>query len=217
MDRKTRFWDRIAKHYARKPVPDEAVYQKKLEVTRRYLRPETEVLELGCGTGSTAIAHAPYVKHIRALDISTKMLEIGRDRAAADAVANVTFERGDIDTLDVGDGTLDAVLALSVLHLLEDWNAAIARVHRMLKPGGIFVTSTACLGDTMGWFKLIAPIGKWLGFFPLVKVFTVAQLRESMLAAGFRLDHEWQPGKGKAVFIVARKAGSGAAIAEAPA
>ena len=107
--------------------------------------------------------------------------------------------------MSIPDQTLDLVLGLSILHLLEDKEAAIAKVDHMLKPGGLFVTSTACLGDTMGWFKLIAPIGKFLGFFPLVKVFTVKELADSLTSAGFEIDHQWQPGKGKAVFIVARK------------
>ena len=62
-----------------------------------------------------------------------------------------------------------------------------------------------CLGDTMKWFKAIGPIGKFLGLMPLVKVFSVAELEDSLTAAGFKIDHHWQPGKGKAVFIVAKK------------
>jgi ubiquinone/menaquinone biosynthesis C-methylase UbiE len=76
MDRSARFWDRIAKRYARRPVTDEAAYQKKLQVTREYFNSESEVLEFGCGTGSTAIAHAPHVNHIHAIDISSKMIKI---------------------------------------------------------------------------------------------------------------------------------------------
>jgi len=78
-----KFWDRIADRYSRKPVADEAAYQKKLQVTREYLRPDMEVLEFGCGTGSTAIVHAPCVKQIRAIDVSAKMIEIARHKADA--------------------------------------------------------------------------------------------------------------------------------------
>ena len=205
MDRSTKFWDRIAERYSKRPVPDEAVYQKKLEVTRGYLHPDMEVMEFGCGTGSTAIAHAPYVKHIHATDISTRMIEIARRKAAAEGIENVTFEQSGIDELHVPDQSLDAVLGLSILHLLEDKEAAIAKVHRTLKPGGLFVTSTACLGDTMKWFKVIGPIGRSLGLIPLVRVFTVKELESSLRDAGFEIDYQWQPGKGKAVFIVTRK------------
>ena len=203
----SKFWDRIAKRYAKSPVADEAAYQKKLEVTRQYLTPDMEVLEIGCGTGSTALAHAPYVKHIRATDISAKMLEIARGKAAADDVTNVTFEQVSVEELRASDQTYDVILALSILHLLEDRDAAISQLHAMLKPGGVLVSSTACLGDRMGFFKFIAPIGKFLRLMPLVKVFTTQELLDSMTAAGFEIDHHWQPGKGKAVFIVAKKAG----------
>ena len=206
MDRSTKFWDRIAERYSKRPVADEATYQRKLQVTRDYFRPDMEVLEFGCGTGSTAITHAPHVKHIHAIDVSSKMIEIAQGKADAEKVTNVTFEQSTIEELSVPDQTLDAVLALSILHLLENKEAIIAKVHRMLKPGGIFVTSTACLGDTMQYFKLIAPIGKFFGVMPLVKVFTIKELEDSLTNAGFKIDHQWQPGKGKSVFIVAKKA-----------
>ena len=205
MDRSARFWDRIAARYARKPVADEAAYQRKLEVTRSYLRPEMEVLELGCGTGSTAIVHAPHVKHIRAVDISSKMLEIARRKAEAAGIANITFAQSTVDDLAVPPASVDVVLALSLLHLLDDRDGAIAKVYGMLKPGGLFVSSTACLGGTFHWFRPIAPIGKALGLLPLVRFFSKEDLHDSLTAADFEIEHSWQPGKGKAVFIVARK------------
>ncbi len=206
-DRTSRFWDRIADKYARSPVKDEDAYQTKLRVTREYFTPDTQVLEFGCGTGSTAITHAPHVAHIRAIDFSARMLEIARDRAADKGVDNVTFEQGDIVTLEAPDASYDVILALSVLHLLKDRRAAIAKVHRMLKPGGVFVSSTACLGDSMKIFKYIAPPGRALGLLPILDVMTADELVESLTDAGFAIDHYWQPGKNKAVFIVAKKGG----------
>ncbi len=205
MDRSIKFWDRIAERYSRKPVTDEAAYQQKLQVTRKYFWSDMEVLEFGCGTGSTAIAHAPYVKHIHAIDLSSKMIEIAQGKADAENVKNVTFEQSAIDELSVPDQSLDAVLGLSILHLLDNMEEVISSVHQMLKPGGIFVSSTACIGDTMKFFEVIAPIGKFFGLMPSVKVFTTKELEDSLTVAGFKIDYQWQPGKGKAVFIVAKK------------
>ena len=199
------FWDRVAEKYSKKPVPDEQVYQKKLQITREYFRPDMEVLEFGCGTGSTTIVHAPYVKNIRATDISSKMIEIAQGKADAQGINNVTFEQSSIDAMTLPDESLDAVLGHSILHLLENKEEVIARVHRMLKPGGIFITSTVCLGDRMKFFKLIAPIGKLFGLLPILKVFTTQQLEESIRSAGFSIDYQWQPEKSHAVFIVAKK------------
>ena len=205
MSQSAKFWDRIAERYSKKPVADEAAYQKKLQVTRDYFRPDMEVLEIGCGTGSTAIVHAPYVKRIHAIDISEKMIEIARDKANAENVQNVTFEVSTIEDLDPPAHAYDAVLGMSILHLLENKEATIAKVYETLKTGGIFATSTACLGDRMKFFKLIEPIGRFLGLTPMVKVFTVKELEDSLTTAGFEIDHRWQPGKGIAVFIVAKK------------
>jgi len=199
------FWDKVAEKYAKQPIEDEAAYQKKLAITRDYLRPDMDVLEIGCGTGSTAILHAPYVKHIRAIDFSANMVAIAKAKAKAKHIDNVTFEQATIEDLNSPDQSLDAVLGLSILHLLRDKEAAIARVYQMLKPEGIFVTSTVCIGDTMSWFKLIAPIGRFLGIFPFVQVLTAQALADSLIQAGFELDYQWQPSKGKAVFIVAKK------------
>ena len=87
MDRSGKFWNKVAERYSKQPIADEAAYQKKLQITREYFQPDMEILEFGCGTGSTAIAHAPYVKHIQAIDISSKMIEIAQGKADAQNVA----------------------------------------------------------------------------------------------------------------------------------
>jgi SAM-dependent methyltransferase len=88
---------------------------------------------------------------------------------------------------------------------VDDRRAALADLYRVLKPGGVLVTSTACIGDMAWYFKLIAPVGRVLGLIPLVAVFTRDDLAGMLLDAGFEIDREWLPKKNAAVFIVARK------------
>ena len=164
-----------------------------------------EVLEIGCGTGTTAIAHAPFVGHIRATDLSTKMVEIAKDKAKAAGIDNVTFEALSVDALEVPVASIDVVMAHNLLHLLEDKERAIADIHNMLKPGGVLVTSTACIGDMMLPLRLIVPVGRFLRLIPLVKVFSVAELKDSLENAGFEIDYEWQPKKSAVAFIICRK------------
>ncbi|HJV84203.1 MAG TPA: class I SAM-dependent methyltransferase [Noviherbaspirillum sp.] len=207
MKQSARFWDRVAERYAKMPVRDEAAYQKKLQLTREYFRPDMEVLEIGCGTGSTAIAHAPYVKHIHAIDISSKMIDIAQGKAKAGNIGNVTFKHASIEELGAPAQSLDAVLALNLLHLLDDRDETIARIHTMLKPGGVFVSSTVCLRDMAMLFRIVAPVAGFFGLLPLIKVLSARELEDSLTRAGFAIDRQWRPGKNKAVFIVARKAG----------
>lgn len=198
-------WDRIAERYARKPVPDEDVYRQKLAITQRYFTPDMNVFEFGCGTGSTAIVHAPFVQHVHAIDVSAKMLEIAQKKAAEANVGNVTFEKAAIDDYEAADESYDVVLGLSILHLVEDKDAIIKKIRRVLKPGGIFVSSTACLGDKLWFFRYIGPVGRFLGLMPMLKVFTVKELEDSLTAAGFAIDHHWVPKNGHTAFIVAKK------------
>lgn len=201
-----RFWDRIADRYAKQPVADAAAYETKLRVTQSYLEPEMELLEFGCGTGTTAIAHAPHVRHILGTDLSERMVEIARDKAKAAGVSNVTFRCVDFASLDEGDARYDAVLGMSVLHLLADHGDAIQSVHRLLRPSGLFITSTPCLSDSYSYLRLVAPIAKWAGFFPpVVRFFSERELVASLTGRGFEILHHWKPGKKAAVFIVARK------------
>ena len=199
------FWDRIATHYASQPIADEATYQKKLGRTQQYLTPESRVLELGCGTGSTAIYHASKVERILATDISDHMLNIARDKAKAAALDNIDFEQSALMTIDSPNESWDVVLGMSILHLLPDKDAHIRKVYELLKPGGVFISSTACIGDMGAWFKFVAPIFKWTPFLPSVQVFGVESLKQSFIQAGFNIEYEWQPGSDSAVFLIARK------------
>jgi len=204
-DPAARFWDWIARRYARQPIGDEASYRQKLKVAQGYFRPDMAAVEIGCGTGSTAIEHAPHLKRILALDISAKMLEIARERAAQAGVENVEFTQASARDLSALAADCDVVMAYSILHLVEDRDAVIRDAFRILKPGGVFVTSTACLADGMNWLRPIAWIGRRLGLLPAVTFFSREDLRASIRAAGLEIDHDWRPGPRKAVFIVALK------------
>lgn len=202
-----RFWDRIAERYAAKPVADPAAYEEKLRITRGYLRADMTVLEIGCGTGSTALAHARHVRQILATDISEKMIAIAQAKARAAGIGNVAFRRAAVAEIDAPPASYDVVLGLSILHLLKDWRAEIGRIHAMLKPGGAFITNTACLGDSMPVLRWVGPLGAALGFLPALSVFTARELETALTDAGFVIERHGQPGQGtsQALFIVARK------------
>ena len=199
------FWNRLADRYAAQPVADEAAYQTKLTTTRRHLRPEMALFEFGCGTGSTALVHAPFVRHIRAIDFSDRMIEIAKDKAEQAGIGNVSFETGSIESVELAPESLDMVLGMSILHLLKDKSAAIAKSYRALKPGGLFISSTACLSEMMPLVRFLTPISNILGFLPHLDPMTRHQLRQAMEAEGFVVEHEWQPNRKAAVFMVARK------------
>ena len=201
-----RFWDLIARKYARDPVADPEAYERKLSETRMLLRPDDRVLEFGCGTGTTALRHAPHVKEIVAIDISARMIGIAREKAQSAHVTNVEFRQASFDTFDAAPGSFNMVMAHSILHLIPDHRAAIEQSFNLLAPGGVFVSSTACLGE-MGWvFRKILPLGRTLrGYFPLLTVFSAEELRADITNAGFVIESHWQKSSNTAAFIIARR------------
>lgn len=202
-----RFWDRLAEKYFATPIKDEESYQIKLKMTQEHLRSDMRVLEIGCGTGGTALKHAEHVEHIHAVDLSEGMLSIARREAEKAGVTNVSFERSDIDTFQAPSGSYDAVLTMSLLHLLEDRKGALKKIRLLLSSNGVFVSSTPALADKMGFIRFILPVMRLFGKAPYVDVFKAAQLEDEIEAAGFRIVHRWQPKSSHATFIVAQPLG----------
>ncbi len=104
------------------------------------IQPGESVLDVGCGTGTLAIAarlNAPEDSVIHGLDASPAMIERARQKAAQ-ADANVDFQPGLAEALPFADATFDLVMSSMVMHHLPgDLKArAFAEMYRVLKPGG---------------------------------------------------------------------------------
>jgi len=216
VDTTTWFWDKMAPGYFKSPIKDLDAYQTKLEMTQKYLNPDSVLLEFGCGTGGTSLIHAPHVKHILATDISPKMIEIAKQQSDEKQVKNVDFKVASADELSniIPSNSLDGVLGLSILHLVDNRQEVMKQTYNLLKPGGYFFTSTACINDM--WVaplvKLITPIAQFFGLCPPLSVITSDQLRQDFQEAGFSIEKEWRPAKpngkpdkGSPIFIIGKK------------
>jgi len=202
-----KFWNKVAEKYAKSTISDIPSYERKLSDTQKLLTKDMRVLEFGCGTGSTAIEHAPFVSHIDATDSAENMIQIGRQKAIEAGVENITFTSTTLKEFSADDASIDVVLGLNILHLMADWQDTLVEVQRILKPGGLFVSSSACLGDSpMRLIKLITPLGKLLGLMPDVVVFKKAELVHEISNCEFEIESQWCHGKlVESCFIVARK------------
>lgn len=202
------FWNRIADDYARKPVEDPEAFERKIAVMKARIQPTDTVLDVGCGTGSLALRLAPFAGHVHGLDVSPEMTRIARGKAADQGAESVTFHTGAFDDTFgvIPDGSLDVLCACSLLHLVDDRGAALARLFRLLKPGGLLVTSTACLGESWVPYAPILAAMYWIGKAPRVWVFSKQALIEEIRRAGF-VDVEAPDvgAKAEVGFIVARR------------
>ena len=203
---KIRFWDRSARRYAARPVADSKAYETTLERTRAWLKPTDDVLEIGCGTGSTAIRLAPHVSRITATDISPEMIAIAEKRRGDGGAGNVTFLAAALSDARLESSAFDVVMAFNVLHLLEDLPDALTRIGKLLKSGGLLISKTPCLGDMSVVLRLVIPTMQLFGKAPPVSYFGKDALRRAMQEAGFDIEETGlHAARGHALFIVARK------------
>lgn len=202
-----RFWDRVARKYARDPIKDMVGYTRTLEVTRQRLRKTDSVLELGCGTGTTALSLAPAVARLVGADVSGEMIAIAREKAVAQSCGNAEFVVASADRACGADGTFDAVLAFNVLHLIADRSAVLRQVVRALKPGGLFISKTPCLSEMNPLIRLAVPVARLMGKAPHVAFFSALVLEREIERAGFQIIEQARHGAGRKdprIFIVAR-------------
>ncbi len=200
------FWDSVADKYAKSPIKDMTAYEKTIERTRAHLSKDDMVLELGCGTGSTALLLAPSVRHITATDISSRMVQIAEEKVEDQGIENVEF----LQSTHTGDALtepFDAVLAYNYLHLLENPAEEIARVQALLKPGGVFISKTVCLIGRYRLVRLILPLMRLFRMAPANVSFLKPEAVDAMMKdAGFQIVETGNyPTAPVAHFVVARK------------
>jgi ubiquinone/menaquinone biosynthesis C-methylase UbiE len=109
--------------------------------------PTDRVMDAGTGTGHTALAVAPLVAEVVAVDLTPSMLEQGRTLAAERGITNVQFATGDIEHLEFADGSFDVVVSRYSAHHYPHPARAVAEIARVLKPGGVFLLADVISPD----------------------------------------------------------------------
>lgn len=204
-----RFWDRASRGYAKAAIADPAGYERTLERTRALLAPDARVLELGCGTGTTALRLAGGVRSYLATDISAGMIATAEGRQAAGPIATLVFQTATADRLAPAAERFDAILGFNYLHLVRDLAATLRHVHGLLAENGLFISKTPCVGEMNPLIRLALPAMRAIGKAPYAAVFRAAELNRELSAAGFAIvaiENHATKGDDNRPYIVARKA-----------
>ncbi len=205
-----RFWDRAARKYAARPIAAPAEYERTLDRTRARLKSSDRVLELGCGTGTTALRLAGDVESYLATDISAEMIAIANEKLATTAIRGLTFRVATAESAAVDAGPFDAILGFNYLHLVRDLHGTLCRIHALLVAGGVLISKTPCVGEMNPLVRLVLPAMRAIGIAPHAGVFTSGKLREVLAAGGFEIvaaENHATRGDDHRPYIVARKRG----------
>jgi 2-polyprenyl-3-methyl-5-hydroxy-6-metoxy-1,4-benzoquinol methylase len=204
IDEKT-FWNRAAPKYVRSPIRDMASYETGLEHVSRHLNSKMRVLELGCGSGMTARKLAPEVASVKATDVSSVMIEMAR-QSDGPVPENVTYLQAAADAPLAGEEPYDAVLAFNLLHLIPDQEVSLRAIRAMVRPGGLFISKTPCLGGRSLWLWPIIRVLQAFGMAPAVRFDTMGRLEAAIAEAGFAIvDTGTYPLKPPSRLIIARR------------
>lgn len=207
MSEAKRFWDEQAERYDEHSMKKyEQAYKETIALSKDYLEPGDEVLDYACGTGLITLNLAGDVKNMLAVDFSQKMVEMAAAKAEADGVHNIEFA-----VMDLYDGTLsgktfDVVMAFNILYFLEDAKRAVERIRQLLKPGGLFLSATDCLGESDSVWQKIETARAKNKLLPYMRPFTREELKRLMEEGDFEILrfenlHPSPPN----IFIAARK------------
>lgn len=209
IDADARFWDRISQKYARGVIADQGGYERTLQRTLAFLKPSDEVLELGCGTGTTALRLAGEVKTYLATDISAGMITIAREKLSGDPDPSVVFEVATAEASTLEAGRYSAVLGFNYLHVVRDLPATLRRIRALLVSDGLFISKTPCLGDMNPLLgRVVVPVLRAIGKAPNVNIFSENELCRLIGSAGFDIlvsENHASRGNNRRPWIVARK------------
>jgi ubiquinone/menaquinone biosynthesis C-methylase UbiE len=192
-----------------------AAWEQTLERALAHLKPDAQVLEIGCGTGSSAMRLAPHVARYVGTDDAAEMIRIAGERVDRTPCENLTFQTGRPGDGSLPSGPFDAIVAFNVLHLLPDTTGALSGLHELLKPDGVLITKTPCLG---GFYRILWPLVRVLRLFgkaPELNFLSTGQLERMVGQAGFTVVERGDfPRRPPSRFLVAkaRQTGQSAAI-----
>ncbi len=183
-----KFWDFLSRNYD-KPEDIEKVYQyDSIQTIYEYVRPDDVILDFGCATGTVACVIADKVKSVHGIDISSKMIQIARNRAMERNIKNIIFSTDSIINLENKPESYHSILAFSVLHLIENTEHTINKIYSLLKPGGYFFSLTPCLKEIKILYTGLSMLRK-VKIIPHIQCYTTEGLNQLITQEGFNILH----------------------------
>jgi SAM-dependent methyltransferase len=138
-------FDRVAENYRTSTVHAQGAELAEM-VALAALSGQERVLDAGCGAGHTALAFAPHVAQVIALDFTESMLGQVQKLAMEKGLANVETRLGDVEHLPFEDNSFDRVVSRYSAHHWPHPRQALAEFRRVLRPGG-----QVLLADVVGF------------------------------------------------------------------
>ncbi len=180
------FWNKRARKYDRKLYKGPN-YAARLERAAAAFCDNANVLDVGCATGEITLDLAQHAQQILGIDHAPSMTDAGNAKARQRGIDNARFEPIDPTDPSLAEDSFDAITIYSVLHLVDDVPATLARLHALLKPGGRLLTETPCLGDWNPFWRVLIWLAVTIRICPKIGAIKLTSLEKMFTAAGFEI------------------------------
>ena len=202
MNKSEKFFDKISSKS--KSEPNQTA-SKIIESSKEFLENDNYLLDLGCGSGAITNKLAKISKSIDAIDISAGMIEFAKRQAEENSIENINYLQTSIFDERFKDETFDVILAFNVLHYIDDMPSLIQRINSLLKPNGIFISSTACLKEKRSFLSYLLLLLAKLGIMPKTNFFKKNELETLIMNGNFDIIKSERISKLPEYFIVSSK------------
>ncbi|MBF2708678.1 DUF4386 family protein [Flavobacterium soyangense] len=205
IDKSEQFWNRVAKRTTNPSQKPNDKTLKILDSLQKHLQPNDHVMDFACGSGIISAEIAKNVNSIHGIDISSQMIEIANNRKIEQNLNNVTFSRATLFDENIQIASFDVIMAFNILHYLEDKAIFMKRINELLKPNGIFISSTIYAKQKKTILFYFFTLVNKLKIMPKINFYSSKELENNILKGNFKMIESYDISTMPERFIVVRK------------
>jgi len=127
------------------------------------------------------------VKKIHGIDISPKMIDAAKRKASENKIENINFIQSTIFDERFNKESFDVIIGFNILHLLQDLPAVIHRINTLLKPGGLFISVTPCLGQKKSFLSTSLAFLNKIKIVPKINFFKISDIEDLISHGHFQI------------------------------
>lgn len=182
------FWDKMSTKYDSQVNSKYGdTYAETIKITKKYLKDTNVVLDYGCGTGITTIELSENVEKIHAIDISENMISVAKSKSEKRGISNIHFDVKDIFNKKLEKSSFDVIMGFNILYFIKDIDNVMNRINELLKPNGIFISATDCLGEKRTLITATQSLLSKIGVIPYMRKFKISELEGIVEAGNFSI------------------------------
>lgn len=206
IDKSERFWDNVSKRFSNsnRTMRSPALTTIK-QNAYKYFTPTDKILDVGCGPGDLTFEIARKTQEVYATDISEGMIEAAKNKAFKQNINNIQFFRSDLNDISFQSASFDVITAFNMLQYVTVKQDLYNKIYELLKPQGLFISSTACIRERKSALRIIMTGLTMLKIVPEILFYKTSELENEMRESGFTILEATDISKVPERFIIARK------------